>query len=110
MRRFNVSGLCVPEEDYMVDISGKLEQIIKLMMLFCSFYGTNRCCLPPNRADDIRWRFLSVSFKEKKLLLNGMKGCCLWRIKILNGKKHGITNIFYLFILRKRVDNYENSN
>jgi len=31
MRRFNVTGLCVPEEDYMVDISGKLEQIIKLI-------------------------------------------------------------------------------
>ena len=31
MRRFNVTGLCVPEEDYMVDISGKLEQIIELI-------------------------------------------------------------------------------
>ena len=31
MRRFNVTGLCVPEEDYMVDISGKIEQIRKLV-------------------------------------------------------------------------------
>ena len=31
MRRFNVTGLCVPEEDYMVDISGKIEQIKKLV-------------------------------------------------------------------------------
>ena len=31
MRRFNVTGLCIPEEDYMVDISGKIEQIRKLV-------------------------------------------------------------------------------
>jgi len=28
-RRFNVTGLCIPEEDYMVDISGKIAQIRK---------------------------------------------------------------------------------
>jgi len=27
MRRFNVTGLCVADKHYMVDISGKLEQI-----------------------------------------------------------------------------------
>ena len=31
MRRFNVTGLCIPEEDYMVDISGKIEQIKELI-------------------------------------------------------------------------------
>ncbi|MCL1982806.1 MAG: AAA-like domain-containing protein, partial [Clostridiales bacterium] len=31
MRRFNVTGLCIPEEDYMVDISGKLKQIMELI-------------------------------------------------------------------------------
>jgi hypothetical protein len=31
MRKFNVTGRCVPEEDYMVDINGKLEQIIRLV-------------------------------------------------------------------------------
>jgi hypothetical protein len=31
MRKFNVTGLCVPEDDYMVDISDKLEQVIKLI-------------------------------------------------------------------------------
>jgi len=31
MRKFNVTGLCIPEEDYMVDISGKIEQIKKLI-------------------------------------------------------------------------------
>ena len=30
-RRFNVTGLCIPEEDYMVDISGKIAQIKKLV-------------------------------------------------------------------------------
>jgi len=42
MRRFNVTGLCVPEEDYMVDISGKIAQIKKLI--------DNRCYFTINRA------------------------------------------------------------
>ena len=31
MRRFNVTGLCVPKKHYMVDISGKIDQILKLI-------------------------------------------------------------------------------
>jgi len=31
MKRFNVTGICVPEENYMVDISGKIAQIKKLI-------------------------------------------------------------------------------
>ena len=31
MRSFNVTGLCIPSEDYMVDISGKIVEIIKLI-------------------------------------------------------------------------------
>ena len=37
MKRFNVTGLCVHEEDYMVDISGKIEQIKKLVDSRCYF-------------------------------------------------------------------------
>lgn len=37
MRKFNVTGVCVPEKDYMVDISGKLEQIMKLIADGCYF-------------------------------------------------------------------------
>ena len=37
MRRFNVTGLCVPSEDYMVDISGKLEKIRELIDDGCYF-------------------------------------------------------------------------
>ena len=42
MRKFNVTSLCTPEEDYMVDISGKIEQIKKLV--------DNRCYFTINRA------------------------------------------------------------
>ena len=42
MRKFNVTGLCVPEQDYMVDISGKLEQIMPLI--------NDRCYFTINRA------------------------------------------------------------
>ena len=31
MRKFNVTGICVPDMHYMVDISGKIEQIFRLM-------------------------------------------------------------------------------
>ena len=31
MRRFNVTGICVPEKNYMVDISGKIDKIRKLV-------------------------------------------------------------------------------
>ena len=37
MRRFNVTGLCTPEEDYMVDISEKIEQIKQLIDRRCYF-------------------------------------------------------------------------
>lgn len=37
MRRFNVTGLCTPEEDYMVDISNKIEQIKQLVSRRCYF-------------------------------------------------------------------------
>ena len=37
MRKFNVTGLCVPSRDYMVDISGKLEKIMALIDDGCYF-------------------------------------------------------------------------
>jgi len=42
MRKFNVTGTRIPEEDYMVDISGKIAQIKKLI--------DNRCYFTINRA------------------------------------------------------------
>ncbi len=31
MREFNVTGVCVPHKHYMVDISGKIEQIMEMI-------------------------------------------------------------------------------
>jgi len=42
MKKFNVTGLCVPEEDYMVNISEKIAQIKELV--------DNRCYFTINRA------------------------------------------------------------
>ncbi|MCL1872794.1 MAG: hypothetical protein FWF85_01610 [Clostridiales bacterium] len=76
MRKFNVTGLCVPEEDYMVDISGKVEQIIKLIDSRSYFtinrarqYGktTTLACL--ENALKNRYLVASISFEglsEKK--------------------------------------------
>ena len=70
MRRFNVTGLCVPDEDYMVDIGGKIEQIKKLVDDRCYFiinrarqYGktTTLACL--ERALQDEYLVLSISFE-----------------------------------------------
>ena len=70
MRRFNVTGLCVPEEDYMVYISGKVEQIRKLVDNRCYFtinrarqYGktTTLACLERALQDD--YLVASISFQ-----------------------------------------------
>jgi len=37
MKKFNVTGTCIPAENYMVDISGKLEKIMKLIDDGCYF-------------------------------------------------------------------------
>jgi len=37
MRKFNVTGVCVPAKDYMVDINNKLEQIMRLVNDGCYF-------------------------------------------------------------------------
>jgi len=37
MRKFNVTGLCTPEEDYMVNISGKIAQMKELVNQRCYF-------------------------------------------------------------------------
>ena len=70
MRRFNVTGLCVPKEDYMVDISGKIGEIRKLVDNRCYFtisrarqYGktTTLAWLAKTLADD--YLVVSISFE-----------------------------------------------
>ncbi|MDR0719943.1 MAG: hypothetical protein LBF78_09930, partial [Treponema sp.] len=41
MRRFNTTGLCVPDQDYMVDISGKI-RLIKEMVDRGDYFTINR--------------------------------------------------------------------
>ncbi len=41
MRRFNVTGLCTPDKDYMVDISDKIEQI-RAMVDMEEYFTINR--------------------------------------------------------------------
>ena len=70
MLKFNVTGPCVPKEDYMVDISGMIEQIRKLVDDRCYFtincarqYGktTTLLCLKKALADD--YLVASISFE-----------------------------------------------
>jgi len=41
MRRFNVTGLCIPDRDYMVDISNKVSQIM-IMVERGDYFTINR--------------------------------------------------------------------
>ena len=70
MRRFNVTGLCVPEKHYMVDISGKIDKIRILVDAQCYFtinrarqYGktTTLACL--ERALHGDYLVVSISFE-----------------------------------------------
>ena len=70
MRRFNVTGLCVPEEDYMVDISGKIEQIKKLVDDRSYFtinrarqYGKTTVLAGLERALQDEYLVISISFE-----------------------------------------------
>jgi hypothetical protein len=70
MRGFNVTGLCTPEEDYVVDISGKIARIKQLVDKRCYFtinrarqYGktTTLNMLKRNLADE--YMCISLSFE-----------------------------------------------
>jgi len=70
MKNFNVTGTCVPDEDYMVDISGKIEKIVRLVNDRSYFtinrarqYGktTTLLCLEKALRDD--YTVASISFQ-----------------------------------------------
>ncbi|MCL2099223.1 MAG: AAA-like domain-containing protein [Oscillospiraceae bacterium] len=70
MRKFNVTGTCVPEEDYMVDISGKIEKITELVNGGCYFtinrarqYGKTTALLRLEKALHDDYIIASISFE-----------------------------------------------
>jgi len=71
VRRFNVTGLCTPEEDYMVDIFGKIEQIKKLVEKRCYFtinrarqYGKTTTINELCKALSDEYTVISLCFQE----------------------------------------------
>ena len=70
MKRFNVTGLCVPETDYMVDLSGKINQIRELIDDGSYFtinrarqYGKTTLLLALRRALQNDYIVASISFE-----------------------------------------------
>ena len=70
MRSFNVTGLCLPEEDYMVDISSKIKQIKELVDSRCYFtinrarqYGKTTTLAMLKRALVDEYLVISISFE-----------------------------------------------
>ena len=91
MRRFNVTGICVPEKNYMVDISGKIEKIRKLVDDQCYFtinrarqYGksTTLACLERELRDD--YFVASISFEGlDEEDFKSSKGFCMAFMKLV---------------------------
>ena len=88
MRKFNVTGLCVPEEDYMVDISEKIKKIKEMVDARRYFtinrarqYGktTTLACLEKELKDEYWVASISFeglgdeSFKSEKSFCNAFK-------------------------------------
>ena len=70
MKRFNVTGNCVPEENYMVDISGKIGQIKKLVESGSYFtinrarqYGKTTTLAMLERELKSEYTIISISFQ-----------------------------------------------
>jgi len=70
MRAFNVTGLCVPEEDYMVDISEKVKKIKELVDSRCYFtinrarqYGKTTTLAMLKRGLKDEYLVISISFE-----------------------------------------------
>ena len=73
MKEFNITGLCVPHEHYMVDISGKIDEILKLVHKKRYFtinrarqYGktTTLHMLQNALSQDEQYLCVSISFEE----------------------------------------------
>ena len=71
MRRFNVTGLCVPRKHYMVDISNKLVKIKELIDMECYFtinrarqYGKTTTLAVLGRVLQDEYIVISISFES----------------------------------------------
>ena len=70
MKRFNVTGNCIPEEDYMVDISGKIAQIKEIIDMRYYFtinrarqYGKTTTLATLEKAIEDEYTVVSISFQ-----------------------------------------------
>ncbi|MCL2100031.1 MAG: AAA-like domain-containing protein [Oscillospiraceae bacterium] len=93
MKRFNVTGLCTPEEDYMVDISGKVAEIKQLVDRRCYFiinrarqYGKTTTLNMLKRALASEYICLSLSFEGvgTTMFENAQSFCrrFLWQLEL----------------------------
>ena len=98
MRKFNVTGTCVPEEDYMVDIGGKIAQIKKLVDSRCYFtinrarqYGKTTTLNMLKRALSDEYICINLSFEGVgQAMFENPRSFCqrfLWQLDI--AKKSG---------------------
>ena len=65
MKKFNVTGLCVPEKHYMADISGKLAEIIR-MVNEGLYFTINR---PRQYGKTTMFFMLSKALEEKYIVI-----------------------------------------
>ena len=63
-KKFNVTGTCIPEENYMVDITNKLEQIKK--MIDAKEYFTINLLGYMDKLNEDKGYLLTFDFRESK--------------------------------------------
>ena len=100
MKRFNVTSLCTPEEDYMVDISGKIGQIKQLVERRCYFtinrarqYGKTTTLNTLRRTLSSDYICISLSFEGvgTTMFANAQSFCrrFLWQLDIASKNNSG---------------------
>jgi len=95
MKKFNVTGLCVPEDHYMVDVSGKIAQIKGLV--------DNRCYFTINRA---RQYGKTTILNELKKSLDGEYLCVSTSFEGLGSESFSSSESFchvFMSLIRKSL-------
>ena len=99
MKRFNVTGLCTPEEDYMVDIINKIAQIKRLVDQRCYFtinrarqYGKTTTLNMLKRTLASEYMCISLSFEGigTTMFSNAQSFCqrFLWQLDLATKNGH----------------------
>ncbi|MGL4911833.1 MAG: hypothetical protein ACRC3Y_05300 [Romboutsia sp.] len=104
-KRFNTTGLCIPNKHYMVNIDNKLKSIIKLVQKECYFvinrprqYGKTTTL---NRLEQIlksRYQVISLDFEGLGKVFETEEKFCKYFIDSINNSINSNINMVSTFV------------